>query len=154
ARLRFVPAAAPRPRDPVSEVSLTINRTTRPIIALVTDFGTRDHYAGVMKGVIAGICPDALLIDISHEVPPQDLMAGTLSLAAACPYFPPGTIFLVVVDPGVGSTRKAVAVEAGPYMFVAPDNGVLTAAIDLFAAYRAVDITSPRYTRPVVSPTF
>src|SRR5947207_13184296 len=125
----------------------------RPVIALLTDFGTRDHYAGTMKGVIAGICPEASLIDITHHVPPQDIMAGTLELSAACPYFPPGTVFLAVIDPGVGSTRKAVAVHAGPYRFVAPDNGVLTAVVDLFGEYRAFELTEPRYARPTISRT-
>ena len=77
----------------------------RPIIALLTDFGLRDHYAGTMKGVVLGICPDATLVDITHDMPPHDVLAGALELAAAYRYFPPGTIFLVVVDPGVGSGR-------------------------------------------------
>ena len=77
----------------------------RPVIALLTDFGMRDHYAGTMKGVILGICPDVTLVDISHDVPPHDVLAGALELAAAYRYFPAGTIFLVVVDPGVGSAR-------------------------------------------------
>src|SRR5258706_365458 len=77
----------------------------RPVIALLTDFGTRDHYAGTMKGVALGICPDATLVDISHDLPPQDILGAALELAAAYRYFPAGTIFLVVVDPGVGSAR-------------------------------------------------
>src|SRR5437899_1241114 len=79
----------------------------RPVIALVTDFGTRDHYAGTMKGVALGICPDATLVDVTHEVPPHDVAAGAFELAACYRYFPQGTIFLVVVDPGVGSSRIA-----------------------------------------------
>ncbi len=79
-----------------------------------------------MKGVVLGICPDATLVDISHDVPPHDVLAGALELAAAYRYFPAGTIFLVVVDPGVGSARRGIAAEAGDYRFVAPDNGVLT----------------------------
>ena len=89
----------------------------------MTDFGGRDHYVGAMKGVALGICPDATLVDISHEVPPHDVMAAALELAASYRYFPAGTIFLVVVDPGVGSSRRGLAAEAGD-KFVAPDNGV------------------------------
>ena len=77
----------------------------RPVIALLTDFGTRDHYAGTMKGVALGICPDATLVDITHDVAAHDVLGGALELAASYRYFPAGTIFLVVVDPGVGSTR-------------------------------------------------
>ena len=102
----------------------------RPVIALLTDFGTRDHYAGTMKGVALGICPDVTLVDISHEIEAHDVLGGALELAAAYRYFPAGTIFLVVVDPGVGSTRRGIAAETGDYRFVAPDNGVLTAVLD------------------------
>jgi S-adenosylmethionine hydrolase len=126
----------------------------RPVIALLTDFGTRDHYAGTMKGVIAGICPEATLIDITHEVPPQDVLAGALELAASHKYFPPATVFLVVVDPGVGSNRRAIAVETGDYRFVAPDNGVLTIALREPPPIRLVELTEPTYARPTVSRTF
>src|SRR5690242_10641465 len=108
----------------------------RPVIALLTDFGTRDHYVGAMKGVALGICADAVLVDISHEVPPHDILAGALELAASYRYFPSGTIFLVVVDPGVGSARRGVAAEAGEYRFVAPDNGVLSLVFDELAPKR------------------
>src|SRR4026208_1731623 len=99
----------------------------RPVIALLTDFGTRDHYAGTMKGVALGICPDVTLVDITHDLPPHDVLVGALELAACYRYFPGGTIFLVVVDPGVGSSRRGLGVEAGEYRFVAPDHGGLTA---------------------------
>src|SRR6266496_2781707 len=126
----------------------------RPVIALLTDFGTRDHYAGTMKGVVLGICPDATLVDISHDLPPHDVLAGALELAAAYKYFPAGTIFLVVVDPGVGSTRRGIAAEAGDFKFVAPDNGVLTAVLDEHAPKRVVELSERRYARPTVSRTF
>ena len=100
-----------------------------PVIALLSDFGTRDHYAGTMKGVILGICPEAVLVDLTHDIPPHDVLQGALQLAASCRYFPPGTIFLAVVDPGVGSARRGIAVDAGDYRFVAPDNGLLTAVL-------------------------
>jgi S-adenosylmethionine hydrolase len=126
----------------------------RPIIALLSDFGTRDHYAGTMKGVVLGICPDASLVDITHDVPPHDILAGALQLAASYRYFPAGTVFLAVVDPGVGSGRRGLAVEAGDYRFVAPDNGVLTAALQEIPLKRVVELTERRYARPTVSRTF
>lgn len=126
----------------------------RPVIALLTDFGTRDHYAGTMKGVILGICPDATLVDISHDVPPHDVPAGALELSAAYKYFPSGTIFTIVVDPGVGSTRRAIAAETADYRFVAPDNGVLTLVLRETPARRIVELTERRYARPTVSKTF
>jgi S-adenosyl-L-methionine hydrolase (adenosine-forming) len=126
----------------------------RPVIALLSDFGTRDHYAGTMKGVMIGLCPDVTLIDITHEIAPHDVMEGALQLAASCRYFPAGTIFLAIVDPGVGSPRKGIAAEAGDYRFVAPDNGVLTAALRDLPPKRVVELTERRYARPTVSRTF
>jgi S-adenosylmethionine hydrolase len=126
----------------------------RPLVALLTDFGTRDHYAGTMKAVILGICPDATLIDITHDIPPHDMMTATLELAASYKYFPSGTIFLVVVDPGVGSARRGIAADTGEYRFVAPDNGVLTAVLKETPARRVVELTERRYARPTVSRTF
>ena len=126
----------------------------RPVIALLTDFGTRDHYAGARKGVALGICPDATLVDISHEVPPHDVAAGALELAACYRYFPTGTIFLVVVDPGVGSARRGIAADTGDYKFVAPDNGVLSVAFDETPPRKVVELTERRYARPTVSRTF
>src|SRR6267378_588235 len=102
----------------------------RPVIALLTDFGVRDHYVGTMKGVALTICPEATLVDISHEVPPHDVVAGALELAACYRYFPSGTVFLVVVDPGVGSSRRGIAGATGEYQFVGPDNGVLSVVSD------------------------
>jgi S-adenosylmethionine hydrolase len=126
----------------------------RPVIALLTDFGTRDHYAGTMKGVALGICPDATLVDISHDLPAHDVLGAALELAAAYRYFPPATIFLVVVDPGVGSARRGIAAEAGDYKFVAPDNGVLTAVLDEHPPKRIVELTERKYARATVSRTF
>jgi S-adenosyl-L-methionine hydrolase (adenosine-forming) len=126
----------------------------RPIIALLSDFGSRDHYAGTMKGVILNICPDATLVDITHDVPAHDVLDGALQLAAAARYFPSGTIFLAVVDPGVGSARRGIAAEAGDYRFVAPDNGVLTAVLREWTPKKIVELTDRRYARPTVSRTF
>ena len=126
----------------------------RPVIALLTDFGSRDHYAGTMKGVALGICPDATLVDITHDLPPHDVLAGALELAACYRYFPAGTIFLAVVDPGVGSARRGIAAEAGEYKFVAPDNGVLGLVFEDAAPRKIVELTERRYARPTVSRTF
>ena len=126
----------------------------RPVLALLTDFGTRDHYAGAMKGVALGICPDATIVDITHDVPPHDVLAGALELAASYKYFPAGTIFVVVIDPGVGSARRGLAVDTGDYRFVAPDNGVLTAVLREAPAKKIVELTERRYARPTVSRTF
>ena len=126
----------------------------RPVIALLSDFGTRDHYAGTMKGVILNICPDVTLVDITHDVPAHDVLDGALQLAAAARYFPAGTIFLAVVDPGVGGARRGIAAEAGDYRFVAPDNGVLTAVLREWVPKKIVELTDRRYARPTVSRTF
>jgi S-adenosylmethionine hydrolase len=126
----------------------------RPIIAFLTDFGTQDHYAGTMKGVVLGICPDATLVDVTHDIPAHDVMGGALELAASYKYFPPGTIFVVVVDPGVGSARRGLAADTGDYKFVAPDNGVLTGVLREAPAKKVVELTERRYARPTVSRTF
>ncbi len=126
----------------------------RPIVALLTDFGTRDHYVGAMKGVVLGICPEAAVVDITHDVPAHDVLTASLDLAAAYRYFPAGTVFLAVVDPGVGSARRGLAAEAGDYRFVAPDNGVLTAVFQDAPPRRVVELTERRYARPTVSRTF
>jgi S-adenosylmethionine hydrolase len=126
----------------------------KPVIALLTDFGTRDHYVGAMRGVALGICPEATLVDITHDIPPQDITAGALELAAAYTFFPPNTVFLCVVDPGVGSSRKALAADAGGYKFVAPDNGLLSMVFNQTPPTWLVELTEPKYARPTVSHTF
>lgn len=126
----------------------------RPVIALLTDFGTRDHYVGAMRGVVLGICPDATVVDITNDVPAHDVLTAGLELAASYRYFPTGTIFLVVVDPGVGSARRGLAADTGDYRFVAPDNGVLTAVFREDPPKRVVELTERRYARPTVSRTF
>ncbi len=124
-------------------------------IAMLTDFGYRDHYVGAMKGVIASIAPGAPLIDITHGVPAQSIVAGAIALAQSWRLFPPRTVFLVVVDPGVGTTRLPVAVEtrAGA-RFVGPDNGVLALALQEAGPARAVELRTPRYRLAPVSATF
>ena len=127
---------------------------SRRVVALLTDFGRRDFYVGAMKGVILGVCPEAILVDISHDVPAHDVLGGALELGAAYPYFPGGTIFLVVVDPGVGSTRRAIAATAGGYRLVGPDNGVFSVVLDEVPLEEVVELTNPRYRRRPVSRTF
>jgi S-adenosylmethionine hydrolase len=126
----------------------------RPVVAFLTDFGTRDHYSGVMKGVVLSICPDATVVDVTHDLPAHDVTAAAYELAATYRYFPAGTIFVTVVDPGVGSTRRGIAVEAGDWKFVAPDNGVLTMVLRETPAKKAVELTERRYARPTISRTF
>ena len=98
----------------------------KPAIAILTDFGMRDPSVGIMKAVIRAICPDAGFIALSHEIAPQDLRQAAFILMTAWRWFPPGTVFLVVVDPGVGSERRPLVVAAGERFFVAPDNGLLS----------------------------
>jgi len=126
----------------------------RPVIALLSDFGTHDHYVGVMRGVMLDICPDAALADITHEIQPQDVLGGALELGAAFKYFPAATVLLAVVDPGVGSARRGIAAEAGGRFFVAPDNGLLTAVFKDAPPARVVELKEPRYALPDVSRTF
>jgi S-adenosylmethionine hydrolase len=126
----------------------------RPIVAFLSDFGTRDHYAGTLKAVVLGVCPEATLVDIGHEIPAHDVLAGALELAACYKYFPKDTIFLVVVDPGVGSSRRGIAVDTGDYRFVAPDNGVLSAVFEEAPPKRVVELTERKYARATVSRTF
>jgi S-adenosylmethionine hydrolase len=125
------------------------------IVTLTTDFGGRDSFVGTMKGVILSRCPEARIVDVCHEVPPQQVRSGALRLAAAAPYFPAGTVHVAVVDPGVGGERRALALEAGGQRFVGPDNGVLTlAAPPSGADWHAVAITNPVHMLPRVSQTF
>ncbi|MGH7907109.1 MAG: SAM hydrolase/SAM-dependent halogenase family protein [Candidatus Binataceae bacterium] len=124
-------------------------------IALLTDFGYRDHYVGVMKGVIAAIAPDAPILDITHGIPPQSVEAGAIALRQSWSYFPRRTIFVAVVDPGVGTARRAIAIEsASGARFIGPDNGLLVPAADDAKIERIVEINSARYRLPKTSSTF
>lgn len=127
---------------------------SRPIIVLMTDFGVKDIYVGVMKGVIAQICRDAFVIDLTHEIAPQSISTGAWALKNAYRYFPQGSIFLAVVDPEVGSERNPLVVEADGYRFVAPDNGLLTHIIRNASEWRAVAIKNSSLWLPKVSATF
>ena len=126
----------------------------RPLITLTTDFGTRDGYAASMKGVILGIAPEAVVVDITHEIAPGDVRAGAFILMTTSRDFPPGTIHVAVVDPGVGTARKALAVRTARSTFLGPDNGLLSWALRAEGRYEAESIENPRFMRPSVSATF
>lgn len=127
---------------------------TRRIITLTTDFGDKSGYAGIMKGVILSISPACRIVDISHHVAPQDREEAAFVLKNAYPFFPPESIHLVVVDPGVGSERKPILVEAGSHRFVGPDNGVLSFALTAEGPAKVWEITNAHYFLPRVSATF
>jgi S-adenosylmethionine hydrolase len=127
---------------------------TPPIITLLTDFGENDSYVGAMKGVLLSILPDARLIDISHQVDPQDVQQAAGIVSAVHKYYPPHTVHLIVVDPGVGTTRRPVAVETDRGRFVAPDNGVLTHVLRKAHSWKAVVLENPEYWLPEPSQTF
>ncbi len=124
-----------------------------PIITLTTDFGAADHLVGAMKGVILNINPAARVVDISHGVAPFDILDGALSLANAYSYFPPRTIHVIVVDPGVGTARRPILVTGEKHFFVAPDNGVLSPIYDREPC-TVRHITAEHYFLNPISPTF
>ena len=131
-----------------------MNVTTRPVVALLTDFGTGDGDVGVMKGVIAGITPAVHIIDITHDVAPQNVASAAWLLANAYRYFPANTVFVCVIDPGVGSSRGAIALHAGDWFFVGPDNGLFTYVLQEQTAHAAVALTNTAYRLAEVSSTF
>jgi hypothetical protein len=118
-----------------------------PVVTLLTDFGTPDGYVGEMKGVVLSAAPTAALVDISHDIAPQDVEGARLALARYWRRFPPGTVHLVVVDPGVGTDRAAIAIESDGRRLVGPDNGVLSPAL-LIAGARVVRVPIPENAAP------
>lgn len=125
------------------------------IITLLTDFGGGDAYVAAMKGVILGIAPQATIVDVTHEVPARDIQAGAFILSTVYPYFPPDTIHVAVVDPGVGTSRRALLVDTPPGRFLAPDNGLLTYVLaDLAGEARAYALENTRLFLTNVSHTF
>ena len=133
------------------------------IITLTTDFGTADGFVGAMKGVILSIAPHVQVVDITHEIPPCDILAAALTLETACGYFPKGTIHIAIVDPGVGSTRSAIGVQTDNFLFVGPDNGIFELAISaelrrnpnaVLVDGRTVRLSDPSFHRPNPSDTF
>jgi S-adenosylmethionine hydrolase len=125
-----------------------------PVITLTTDFGARDAYVAAMKGVILDTCPGVRIVDVTHEVRPQAIAEAAYVLASAAPYFARGTVHVVVVDPGVGTSRRAIAVKTARAFYVAPDNGALTLALEKDPARAVVHLTDRRYHLPWVSATF
>lgn len=125
-----------------------------PIATLLTDFGYRDPWVGMMKGVMLGINPSLRLVDLTHEIAPQCVREAATVLSVAYRSFPAGTIFLVVVDPGVGGARRALVAETTHYTFIAPDNGVLGPILDELQVCRVVHATNDVYFRPQISRTF
>ena len=124
------------------------------IVTLTTDFGLQDAYVGAMKGVVLGIAPGAQVVDLCHEVSPQDVAAGAFVLGSAYRYFPDGTIHVAVVDPGVGSRRRGLVVETARHRFVGPDNGVFSPVYAAEEVTRIVEIRRPDLALPDVSATF
>src|SRR5437867_291017 len=127
-------------------------------VSFLSDYGHADEFVGVVKGVLRSLAPHAVVIDVCHEIQPHDVRAGALTLARSVQYLPPG-IVLAVVDPGVGTDRRAVAVEVGgdeqTAVFVGPDNGLLASSVAMTGgARRAVELTEAEYQLPAPGPTF
>ena len=127
---------------------------TNNLIVILTDFGLKDGFVGTMKGVIYSINPEARIVDLCHDISPQDIRQADFLLRTSAKYFPEGTVFLVVVDPGVGTGRKAIILKTGGALYVAPDNGVLTGIYRQEKAPEVIEITNKDYFLPEVSRTF
>ena len=126
----------------------------RPVLTLTTDFGTADHYAAQIKGAILEVSTEFCIVDITHEVPAHDIVSGAFTIRAAAPAFPTRTVHIVVVDPGVGTSRRPVIVSALEHYFVGPDNGVFTLLYEADPAHRVYEISATHYLRETTSPTF
>lgn len=125
-----------------------------PVVSLLSDFGGKDGYVGIMKGVLLGICREARLVDLSHDVTPQDVTEGALVLASAVDHFPRGTVHLAVVDPGVGTARRPLLIETEAFTLVGPDNGLLSLAAARSPLRRVVHLDRPRWLAASTSSTF
>jgi S-adenosylmethionine hydrolase len=126
----------------------------RNVVTLLTDFGTADYFVAAMKGVILSAHPDAVIVDITHEIPPHDIATAAFTLLACYRDFPPGTIHVAVVDPGVGSTRRPIAIAAGDHAFVGPDNGLFSYILDREPDARVYHLSKETFFRPSPSTTF
>lgn len=124
------------------------------IITLTTDFGLKDPYLGAMKGAILSVNAAARIVDITHMITPGDILEGALVLKDACAYYPHGTVHVAVVDPGVGGARRPVLIETERYIFVGPDNGVFSRALEKEKVLRIVHLTEKKFFSKTVSPTF
>ncbi|TME07093.1 MAG: SAM-dependent chlorinase/fluorinase [Chloroflexi bacterium] len=132
----------------------TPSTTPRPVVAIMTDFGLGESDVGVMKAVIIGITPETQIIDITHAIPPQNVPYGAWVLSYGYRYYPKGTVFVCVVDPGVGSSRSAIAVHAGDWYFVGPDNGLFSYIYAQQTIHGAVVLSNSAFHLPQVSATF
>jgi len=130
------------------------NLSHRPIVTLTTDFGTSDHFVGAVKGVILDIVPEAAIVDITHAIQAFDVLDGAIAISQTYSYFPTGTVHMVVVDPGVGTTRRPIIASSDGYHFVAPDNGVLSMVYAKEDRIHVRHVTSEHYFRQPVSNTF
>jgi len=126
----------------------------RPIITLTTDFGTNDHFVGAVKGVILDIVPEAAIVDVTHAIQAYDVLDGAIAISQTYSYFPTGTVHMVVVDPGVGTTRRPIIASSDGYHFVAPDNGVLSMVYAKEERIHVRHVTSEHYFHQPVSSTF
>ena len=126
----------------------------KSIITLLTDFGTHDYFVGALKGAILSINPEVQIVDITHDVPPQDIEAAAFNLLACYKDFPSGTVHVVVVDPGVGSARRAIVVQCADQLFVGPDNGLFSWICEREGKYKARHVTNEAFLREHVSTTF
>ncbi|RLB13057.1 MAG: hypothetical protein DRG39_00215, partial [Deltaproteobacteria bacterium] len=124
------------------------------IITLTTDFGTKDPYVGIMKGVILSINPDVHIVDITHEIEPANILEAAYILKEAYRFFPKGTIHVGVVDPGVGGDRRPIAIKTGGSFFVGPDNGLFWPIIAQSEAFQVIHLTNKEYLLPEISTTF
>jgi S-adenosylmethionine hydrolase len=124
------------------------------VVTLLTDFGTADYFVGAVKGVILTINPQVSIVDITHDIPPQDIQAGAFTLLSCYRDFPAGTVHVAVVDPGVGSTRRAIVVSAGSHYFVGPDNGLFSYVLDGEPSHQVFHVTAGEYFREEPSATF
>lgn len=119
-----------------------------PVIALLTDFGCQDHYVGVMKGVILSINPEVSIVDLNHNISPGNIKKAAYQLSTSYKFFPPKTIFVVVIDPGVGTKRKAILANCGEYYFISPDNGLLSYILNDNTDSKIISISNTRYFSP------
>jgi len=127
---------------------------TRPVVTFLTDFGMADGYVGAMKGALLRAAPEVLPVDITHDVPRHDILAGAFLLAVAAPWYPAGTVHVAVVDPGVGTARRGLAARAGEHLFVAPDNGLLELVLRDHPDAEIRAIENPAFRHPDPHPTF
>jgi len=124
------------------------------LVTILTDFGTTDYFVGAMKGALLAVCPEARVVDITHDVPAHDIEWGAFTLFAAHETFPPGTIHVAVVDPGVGSARRPILVVSGGHFFVGPDNGLFTHIYEREPSAQVFHLTNEKFFRPSQSTTF